>query len=333
MFDWPRLLAARGVPYVTRGPNTAKNHLSVKCPFCGDADPSQHLGISLKGEGWGCLRNSQHRGRSRARLISALLHCSMEEAHRIAGTDQASPTAVDEDFGAEVAALLGMGEPTKPKSPLTLLPEFKRLGTGLRDAPFLDYLWRRGYNRSQIEWISDAYKLHRTVRGEFRYRLIIPVYSREGVLQTWTGRTIAEDESVRYKSLSKEKSVDVPSNLLLGLPLLWKCTNPHVLVLCEGPFDALRISALGREYGIYGTCLFGLNVSERQALLLDQLSQKFQRIILLLDPDADWAVLRIRDLLQPLRLVVGTLPTGVKDPGELSQAAAEPLLSKWLLAS
>src|SRR5437773_2381680 len=78
--NWEKLLSNNGIEYVTSGSNTKRGEISVKCPFCGDDDPSEHMGISLTKDVWGCHRNAQHRGKNLRRLISALLGCSSSQA-------------------------------------------------------------------------------------------------------------------------------------------------------------------------------------------------------------------------------------------------------------
>jgi hypothetical protein len=336
-FNWPSFLGHHGIHYVTRGPNTGRGRISVKCPWCGESDPSEHLGISLQGTHWGCLRNSRHRGTSRSYLIAALLRCSHEEAQRLAGEESASPPPTDEDFAAIIAVNLGLEDYHTPPKPLTYPSEFKplvRKGLGL---PFWEYIADRGFSDSQVRWLAEQYNLHYATKGEFRYRLIIPIFSERGKLLSWTGRSIAND-NIRYKTLSLTPqpgytgplALDTSFNLLLGLPLLWRVQNASVLVICEGPFDALKISALGYERGVYGTCLFGLNVSEPQAWLLEDLKARFDKIVLLIDPDAELMQLRLLDQLSRLRVSVGRLPPGIKDPGDLSAGEASNLFQDWL---
>lgn len=344
-FDWPHFLRQHNIHYVTRGPNTGRGRISVRCPWCQESDPSEHMGISLKGSHWGCLRNSQHRGKGRARLIQALLRCSFEEAQRLSGEDVTPPPPLDEDLAELVSNKLGVESIKPERSQVLKFPiEFKPLAhPSMVGLAFYDYLNERGYTGDQILWLSRHYNLQYTVRGLFRYRLIIPIYGVNGALLSWTGRTIIKEESTRYKTLSlrpregytgEPLALDASSNLLLGLPMLWRAKNASVLVLCEGPFDALRISVFGHQLGVYGTCLFGLNVSDAQVGLLEDLTERFKKIVLLLDPDASMTRLRIWDRLSRQasmqRLICfGTLPNGVKDPGELSEQSAVKLIQDW----
>lgn len=332
--------------YVTRGPNTGPGQISVKCPWCGAADPSEHLSISLSGAGWRCFRNPRaHSGRSRSWLISGLLNVSLEEAKRLAGED-ASPPPEDEDFAVRVAGLLGenqvLSAGTGNFSPRLQLPkEFKRLRWGPKLArPFWEYLRsdKRKFTPGQIDWLVQNYGLHYATSGPYRYRIIIPIYDAEQRLKTWTARSILADEELRYKTLSKRGrygldepvALEGPTNLLLGLPLLLRAKNPQTLVLCEGPFDAMRISVLGWHLGVYGTCLFGLNISDSQAVLLDRLMKRFKKLVLLVDPEA-WALnIQMQDQLNPLPIHVGKLPEGVEDPGALPAKVGRELIQSWL---
>ncbi len=314
MFDWKRSLTSRGVPFHTSG----RHELVVHCPFCGEADQSQHLSISTRGRGWRCLRNpTQHHGSQYTHLLAKLFNCTAEYARALLG-EEAVALPDEDTFSESWRRQLGIDTvSTKPK--FLKLPESARplaTRTGPIAKKFWKYLGDRGYTLEQSRWIADVYNLHYAVSGHWAYRMIIPIYDTRDVLMTWTGRSILPHEKVRYKTLSGEHALAPPSNLLLGLPMLNSVYNPRCLVVTEGPFDAIAISALGHRAGVYGTCLFGVQVSEAQSLLLDQFAERFSRIRLLVDPDARMRVLGLRDRL-PKSCVVTDLLEGVKDPAEL----------------
>ncbi len=332
MFDWPALLRARGIEYVASGPNVARGHIAVKCPWCGENDPSQHLGISLKGQGWGCWRNRGHRGKSKARLIEALLRCSSEEARELAGEN--SPSAElppNERLNDLVASNLGLQNlALHTAGPLVLPSSAKPMASRSSGSmPFREYLSQRGYSMGEGEWIVEKYLLHYARAGQWANRLIIPVYDAAGRLVNWTGRAIGDKTKPRYKTLSTQLALTPISQCLLGLPLLWSVPNPKMLIVCEGPFDALRISVLGHELGVFGTCLFGLNASEQQALHLTALRRRFERIALCLDAGAEMSALRIQETLR-VAGVDRLTPIGVKDPGELRSREGKTLIGSWL---
>lgn len=330
-FDWPAFLQQNSIEFVTSGPNTARDHISIKCVFCGSDDPSQHLGISLRGKGWGCLRNSAHRGKSPAYLVQRLLGCSMEEARRITGSEETAAPTRDE-FAASFAALQeSAGIKTEaPRTKLTLLKEFKPLLNGSPFAThFMAYLMERGYRGPQIRWLAENYKLHYVTQGLYRQRIIVPVFDRYGAVLTWTARTILPDTQPRYRTLRMEPHPDFPNeplallpanNTVLGLPVLWGAENPRVLVVVEGPFDALKVTAFGHALGVYATCLFGLNVYPSQVEELAGLMRRFERCYLLVDEDAELQRLRLLGSLRGVHCQVLRMPPGSDDPGALPGA-------------
>lgn len=292
--------------------------MQVKCPFCTD-DPSEHMGISLGGFGWSCWRNPDHKGRSTPRLIAALVRCSAAEAEKLAGGDLPLPT--DDSLLAGLRARLGTDYAPVAARPNPILPrEFKPLGNGSPfAAPFILYLRERGYRKSTRDWLIANYHLHYATSGKFAYRIIIPIYDRWGELQTWTGRSIVASETMRYRTLPAEQQLCSPKETLIGLPTLWAAPNPKVLLVCEGPFDAFWITAFGRSLGVYGTCLFGLSLSDPQAELLVDLQRRFSRVAVLLDAAASFQAFKLSN--SGLGLGVVRLAPEVKDPATLDAGA------------
>lgn len=333
-FDWEKLFRAHRVDYVTSGPNVGPNEIGIRCPLCGDADPSHHMGISLSGRGWSCLRNRQHSGKSRARLIKLLLKCSDEEARKLAGYRDEPAPAADDELAGVLGRLRGTDGARTSDEPLTMPPELKPLAATRRMAePFLEYLRGRGYSGRDLEWVAQGYDLRYATTGPHAWRLIIPVRGRRSELLTWTGRAISPREEVRYKTLSTRpeyaaygRAARLPtSRTLLGLPLLWGAPEPRALLVCEGPMDALRVSTYGRELGVYGTCLFGLNASEEQAAELEALSARFPRVRLCIDSGEELRRTALLGRLQGVGARPLPLPRGRKDPGELPPREAVDL--------
>jgi len=317
--DWRRFLSQHGIEYTTTGPNASRGRVNVKCPFCGPADPSEHMGISVSGRGWSCWRNMMHRGRSNERLIQALLRCSYEEAVRLSTDAGASAPLPDGNVSQLVRGMLEPEEHDPIVRELQFPIEFKPMRPGLMVQRFFDYLKRRGYRGPMAEAVVSLYELHYATRGPQAYRLIIPVRDRYGDLMTWTGRSVLPDEELRYLTLKRDLAVVDTRDLLLGLPMLWRAPNPGTLVICEGPFDAMWVTVWGRALGVYGTCLFGLNMSDAQAALIAELGQLFNRTVLLLDGGAAFQSFRMAQ--NGLGLGVVRLPPTVKDPAVLSPDA------------
>jgi hypothetical protein len=220
-----------------------------------------------------------------------------------------------DDFSQQWRKQLGL-DVAGPPAKLTFPKEFKRLTEDAkRSAAFWDYLLDRGYNWEQCLWVADKYNLHYATSGRYAYRVIIPITDLHGKLVTWTARAIGNND-IRYMTLSKEYALAYPGELLLGLQMLWRAPLAKCLVVCEGPFDAIAVSALGHDVGVYGTCFFGLEASLKQADLLVELATKFERTRVIIDPGAWTRLLALRTRL-PKRCLPGKLPGDFDDPGEL----------------
>jgi DNA primase len=220
---------------------------------------------------------------------------------------------------------MGQATPELNNAPLAFPGEFKPLLNGSPfSGPFLDYLEERGYRKAQIKWLAENYKLQYATRGLYAGRIIIPIYDRYGELLSWTARAINSDIQPRYRTLrmyteSGSPVAKVPANgTLLGLPVLWRAETPRALILVEGPFDALKVTAFGSALGVYATCVFGLNVYPSQLAEIQELSARFGRIYLLIDEDAAFQRLRLLEALRPARVQGLSMPVGSDDPGALS---------------
>lgn len=328
-FDWKRFCSQHRIPYVERGPNVGRGNINIRCSFCGENDPSEHMGLSLKFGYWGCLRNAAHRGKEPTRLIRQLLHCSEEEARRLAGIKESVAVSTNElsDSLSKLKAALGVAVEEIFPTELKLLPEFKQLDPSSPLAtPYVLYLKERGYRDAQIAWLAKHYKLHYATKGLYRQRIIVPIYDRYGDLLSWTARTIKPDVQPRYRTLRVFKGGEDPppyakiasNHTVLGLPVLWAAPNPRALIIVEGPFDALKVTAFGAALGVYATCLFGLNVYPAQIAELQELAGRFDQVYLLLDEDAVFQRLRLMEALKSVGVKPLKMPPGTDDPGALS---------------
>src|SRR6185312_1653280 len=90
----------------------------------------------------------------------------------------------------------------------------------------------------------------------------------------------------------------------------------RVLVLCEGPFDAMRVEMLGASFGIHATCIYSKSALPVQVALLSAVTHKYDELYALFDQDAFAAGLGLPDYLGFESL---QLPRNVKDPAELGR--------------
>jgi hypothetical protein len=292
-------------------------------PFCGPDDHSEHLGIDLSQERWACWRNPQHRGKSPIRLVAALINCTFEQAADLTGKQRYIPS----DFGNKVLAALAPATIKKEKErSLTLPKEFKTFRDVPSAQPFLRYLEGRGFGRRFIlSKFSQSYGMYYAVRGPYRYRVIFTI-EINGKLLCWTGRAI-NDARLRYKALSDDpekaqaEGYDPAVARTVDL-LLWYDdlvhSDAHTLVLCEGPFDALKVRFLGQGKGVVASCFFTAAPSEAQIALLCGVADRFKRRIILLDQGTLPVALHSRGRMAGIDAEVVVLPIGIKDPGDLT---------------
>jgi hypothetical protein len=326
-FDWLAFLRTYRIEYVDRGPNVARGNVNIQCPFCGSADTSHHMGISTRGAGWGCWRSKSHRGRAPHRLIKALLRCSDAEAARIAGED--APIDLEDD-ARMLDYVRSMVEPAafSGVEPIPDWPrEFKPLTDRGLGRLFFSYMMSRGYSTDEVDEISTIYDLRYCTQGPFAYRIVIPVYMERGLVN-WTGRAIADNATIRYRTLSADperaREHQLPCAPLSIEKTLWNyqalCgVYGEALAIVEGPMDALRIDYYGNEMGIWSTCIFGTgNLSPDQIFLLSNIRNRFKHVYLTLDNDAQLVQIQMSEELAGLDITPRAVPPGIKDPAMLS---------------
>lgn len=330
MFDWVEFLHQNHIEYVTSGPNVAHGNVNIRCPMCGELDPSHHMGIAINGSGWSCWRNPRHRGRSPVYLVALLSGVSVARAREIVGYGR----SLTGDVLSSVMSIFEEDAATT-YDPISMPKSFRKFQDVPRAKMYVDYLVERGYKRSRIFALAKRYGLRYSNLGPFKGRIIFPVYF-EGELMSWTGRTVYKSEAIRYKTLSwKAERAEA-----LGLPvargpindfLLWyddlMLREGGTLVLVEGPFDALRIRYLGEKDGIVSTCFFTSSPTLRQVELLREIVGRYDRICLVLDRGMISNLLYAADLMSALKVEPIQMPDGYDDPGVLDKRGLNKLLS------
>jgi hypothetical protein len=311
--NWIDFLTDNFIEYVTRGQNTKRGEVSVKCPWCDEDDPSMHLGISLTAENWGCLRNPAHRGHNAPRLIAAILGCSHTQAILIAAQySRHDPETLE----AALAALTLTSEaPEHAEGLIEAVPHFRAIKPIGSTARFWQYLTYRGFLNVDLPALIDQYRLKCVVAGRFKDRIIIPFF-KDKKLIAWTGRAITDP-----KRAPRYLSSDLVKTTLFNYDALQ--AGGKVLFVVEGPFDALKLDFYGQTYGARTTCILGVSMSNDQIMLLNILRFNFEKVVVLFDRDALEPAFSAIDWLHSSNVTLGQLPDGVKDPGELSGSQIE----------
>lgn len=317
-WNWPQFLDQHGVAYRTTGRNVGAGRLVVKCPFCGAADPSEHMGILLNGEAWGCLRDKTHRGKSKIKLVMALLNCSHGYARTLVGNEDAGYMA-NGSFADEFDKLFdaGMNSGThamNTKPALTIPKEFRAFGSGkFSEAAFANHLrGRRNLSDQQIRTLTTHFDMYYCVSGLYAQRIIFTAHE-QGELKAWTGRAISDRAMLRYRSIPKE--IAVVSHYLLWYDDLLEA-DADTLILVEGPFDALKLNLLGWRAGIRATCCFTSAPTAIQIHKLHVLVRRYKRRLLMLDQGTELMAMNVLADMRGLNFEPLTLTTR-KDPDQI----------------
>lgn len=314
--DWIQFAEDNSIEYVTRGPNTKRGEISVQCPWCGEDDPSQHLGISLSSENWGCHRSAEHRGHNPVRLVAALLNCSYPQAKLVvAQYSIADPDSLE----GVLAALTGASAPLKAiAGPVKLPADFRRIKRNGVTKRFWHYL--KGRKFDDVDGLVERYELMCCTTGDWKDRVLIPFY-QNGELVGWTGRALTDPiNAPRYKSSSEtvKTTVFCEDELYEGGKLL---------TVVEGPFDAMKFDFYGEPLGVRTTCVFGVTMSIDQICILNSLRRRWQHIAVIFDPDALEPSLNAKDWIIGPNVSVEAF-TGDEDPGAMSPKQTVDYLSK-----
>ena len=326
-FDWQKFCTEYRIPFVTRGHNVGRGNVAIRCPYCGEADPSEHLGLSLdvKNPAWGCLRNPQHRGRDPRRLVQTLLHCGYQQALSIV---QSYNTAVPDDFDAMVENNPPFVRPQKPAEELFFPKAFKPLANAQSKyaEQFLNYVaGNRGFGQDVIK-VCEQYQLHYALTGDQAWRLVIPIYDGEGVLRNWTGRAIHNSASLRYKNASDSgKGLLFNEALVRSLPF-----RIRTLFVVEGPFDCIKMDFYAHASHCACVAILGTSITEEQLARLALLDIS-DKICILMDPEAFNISALIESSLSGVSRVpvfVGWFPNNVEDPGAMTKKQVELLCDK-----
>lgn len=321
-FDWLALLQRRRIHYIERGANVKRGEINIQCPWCGTADPSQHLGLNLETGWYACWRNKQgHSGKSPLRLLMKLLNVSYGEARELAGLgdDYVDP----EGFTALVAKLMGRevaGHAMPPVRSLVYPREFRDIGHGADADRWVDYLWNRGFDGRDLDELCRKYELMAARSGDYGGRLIIPYFLGHKLI-AWTGRAIAPAK-IRYKDLDVKSSIVEIKDTLYNYDKAASEGRKKALVVVEGPLDALKLDYYGADYGVRAVGLSTNSISDAQLYQLEDLALGYPQLIVMLDNKTDFGLIdgmRFKQQLAHIpRVKVEATPFSRPDPGDLA---------------
>lgn len=302
-FDWHGFVNQRSIHYVESGSNVARGNINVHCPFCGSSDTSEHMGLNISSGAWGCWRSDEHRGRRPHRLIMALLRCSYGEAKALVEAGGGPLVAMEEL--RKRAHALGTRTHTVTRvepEPVTLPPDFRTITKLGGYARFYRYVQSRGFDYVDVPRVCRRYQLHGCLTGAYKYRLIMPIVHKKRWVG-WTGRHIG---AAKPKYLTHPDGAGLNGVLYNGDVLR---VGGRVLVLVEGPLDALKLDYYGKPHGVRAVAIRTVTASDQQLQWVRNHRELWDRVVVVLDKGAYRNASRIA-----ANLLVGAKPVLVPDP-------------------
>lgn len=313
-YDWPSLLAEAGVPWITGGRRVRAGRLAVRCPFCDD--PSEHMTIDPDGGLWSCWR-CKTSGRRPHYLLLHLTGISGDALDAMVERSAASADiARPDDLRSRLAALDAPREAPAPDtadhpSPRSLVPLPP-------SGPVAAYVRRRGY---RPEWCS-AQGLRACYAEPWAGRVLFPLGLPDDPPDAppagWVGREATGD-----RRASRYLSTHSASGLLYLPPAA--TSGGRLLVIIEGPFDALRArqgAELAKLAGVGTVAVLGAARPGSRLPALLTLRRRYAEAWSVPDPKAASLMEELAGALDS-RLV---LPPGPDDLG----AASPRETAEWL---
>lgn len=236
--DWRRLFDSIRVPWIDHGANVGRNRINIKCPWCGNADPSYHLSIDTTKLVYYCqrtagLHTSGHRGGAVKLLLQ--LGINYNDANKLLNDNASTVQVTREPTGITQDAVARQWQKFLPAT---------------SSDKVIDYLQGRGFPNA-LE-VALRYDLRCATYGEWAGRLLIPI-TDNGAVVSWTGRAIFPHLSPKYKM---QDVLEQRGLIYVGR------TARRISIIVEGPIDALKINAACERLPISAAALVGLTVSD-----------------------------------------------------------------------
>ena len=332
MINWQQLLTELGVTNQIKGKNVGRDSIGIQCPFCGDDDPSMHMNIKFNSNYYFCWRNEQHRGKFPNKLISAL--CAF---HNISIKNIEEFIKSHSDY-TELSLSYKANNNTNCHLPEEF-QKFEHLPENKKQNPYFWYLIERGFEittTSNFNTFMNNFQLGYCRTGEQACRIIVPYFSSNNEMCSYTGRSIDPSEKIKYKTSHKDNSKIITSDTLYGIHLA-NNSRKNVIIICEGPFDVLKMENLCENaMGTTNPFLFlGTStnkISESQLELICQLSEMKQTdsVYLFYDSDVSNSIkLGMKNKFESIGIEMKNIDIDeINDPGEMTKEKMNEFINK-----
>lgn len=175
----------------------------------------------------------------------------------------------------------------------------------------------RGFLPCDIPLLCSWYLVVAGTQGTYHDRILLP-YVVDWEIVSWTARAIA-DARIRYLDLSKDESIIEPKKTLYNHDAAFE--GGELLLVVEGPFDALKLDLYGREWGVRTVALSTNSISDQQIYILEEAAHNFKQVLIMMDNAGQLGVvdsMKMRERLSQIRNLGFTpVPFGRKDGGDL----------------
>lgn len=290
---------------------------SLFCDHLG-GDQKYHLWCKPEINHFRCWKSGVHG--NLFQLIVTVENCSYSEAKRMMGVGSFNLAELEK----RVDELLGVERPNAEEPAISTikgisLPPFTHL---ISELPPGLKAKRLATEYLQARKLSTT-GLYFCIKEDYRNRIIIPYFDKEGNLTYWNGRDITGNSNLRYRGPEKIEGVFKEHNVFASI---WP-TDESKVYITEGEFDALSLNV----FGLYGMALGGKEMNDKQIDLLEK-----YHIVLAFDNDlSGWnATLAIGNRLRNRNInkVSRIFPAkGFKDWNEMLQKLNPPLVRSYIL--
>jgi hypothetical protein len=300
--------------------NVRDSEIGAECPWCGR---SEAFNVNKRTGAFNCYKCSDRlksKGKDLVGLVAEVEGSTWKAAREKVYGAQFQWTGGD--ALSELPSLVEEGPDGKDSSRRIwlMLPHCEPVFDESREPQwrFPKKLTQRGITRD----VARLYDLRVCHEGRYAQRLIIPVLSLFG--RSFTARALLDDREPRYMNPDNAGH----SRLLFGWNVIDKDAD---LVICEGPFDVMRL----RVHGVQAVALMGKSLSKDQETTLRMLLPSTS-ITLMIDPEerhAQYAIARrLSSHFRQIRIAkLPEIDGRPIDPGDSTKEQAEEAMRSSIL--
>lgn len=293
-----RLLIGLLETVLGKGKKTSKDNYAYHCPFCNHRKPKLEVNVALTGKGenpWHCWV-CDIKGKSLESLFKRLKAPSEKLFELRTYTRGESGENQEKSTDKRILAL-----------PREFIPLYKENEASHTYRQAIHYITSRGITLEDI----CKYNIGYCEKGKYANKIIIPSYSKDGLINYFIARSFEKDPARKYDAPVCNK------NEIIGFENLINWNVP--VILCEGAFDAIAAKRNAIP-------LFGKLIPTALKAKLNEIQVK--TVYLALDNDVLKLTLKYAQELLDLGKEVYLIELEDKDPSELGFAKFTQQLHK-----